>query len=176
MYNVQEHVYFFSLYDFPIGKSIEPLVRQYDNDGTYKAKIENVLEEKRQSLFAEYPSRLKCTFVAPTEQSANEWFKSLKTQLWQKHGYHLEYYIYKLVCSTSIYWFNADTLMQIVIDKDKSIEEIAEEYWSSCSTIKPQSTTSDQEGLVNGLLSIVSKKKYLLDKNRKYEEIALEFQ
>ena len=85
MEDYQNHVYFFSLEDFNVGKSIEPFVRQY-NDDSLKAKKERVLEDKRQALFQNCPSRQKCTFVAPTEESANEWCKSVKSQLWVSQG------------------------------------------------------------------------------------------
>ena len=56
-------------------------------------------------------------------------------------------------------------------DKGKSIDEIAGEYWLSCSRSKPLSTTFDIEGLVDGPLTIISKKEMCLDRNRKYKEI-----
>lgn len=101
MEDYQNHVYFFSLEDFNIGKDIEPLVRQY-NDNSLKAQMEMALEDKRQSLFRDFPSRQRCTFVAPTEESANEWCKSVKSQLWASQGCYLEYYIYELVSTSPI--------------------------------------------------------------------------
>lgn len=80
MGNYQNHVYFFSLEDFNVGKIIEPFVHQY-NDDSLKAKMERVLEDKRQALFQDCPSQQRCTFVVPTEESANEWCKTVKSQL-----------------------------------------------------------------------------------------------
>ncbi len=171
MKNHQNHVYFFSLEDFSIRKSLEPLVRQY-NDNSLKAQTERVLEDKRQSLFKDYPSRLRCTFVAPTEESANEWCKVTKSQLWSSQGRYLEYYIYELICTSPLYWFNADILMQSIIStNDKSIDEIAEEYWLSCSRSKPLSTTFYIEALVDDPLIIISKKKMCLNEDRLYIEL-----
>jgi hypothetical protein len=167
----QNHVYFFSLEDFNVGKIIEPFVRQY-NDDSLKAKMERGLEDKRQALFQDCPSRQRCTFVAPTEESANEWCKTVKSQLWASQGCYLQYYIYELVSTSPILWFNADILMQSKMpDNNKSIDEIAGEYWLSCSRSKTLSTTFDIEGLVDGPLTIISKKEMCLDRNRKYKEI-----
>lgn len=171
MESYQGHVYFFSLKEFNVGKTIEPLVRQY-NDNSLKAQMERSLEDKRQSRFKDYPSRLRCTFVASTEKSANEWCRSVNSQLWTSQGFFLEYYIYELVCTSPIYWFDADILMQSKLPGNrKSINEISEEYWMSCSKSKPSSTTLGIEGLVDNSLLIVSKKKMYLDKNRKNKEI-----
>lgn len=171
MENYQHHVFSFSLEDFNIGKGLEPLVRQY-NGNSLKAQMERALEHKRQVLFRDYPSRQKCTFVAPTEESANEWCKSVKSQLWKSQGFYLEYYIYELVCTSPILWFDADILMQGKISgNNKSIDEIAKEYWLSCSRTPPLSTTFDIEGLVENPLTILSQKKMCLDRNREYKEI-----
>lgn len=90
-----------------LGKDIEPLARQY-NDNSLKTRMEMALENIRQSRIGHYPSRLRCTFVAPTEESANEWCKSIKSQLWASQGCYLEYYIYELVSTSPLLWFNAD--------------------------------------------------------------------
>ena len=170
MEDYQNHVYFFSLEEFNVEKDIEPQVRQY-NDNSLKARMEMALEDKRQSRFGPYPSRLRCTFVAPTEESANEWCKTVKSQLWASQGCYLQYYIYELVSTSPILWFNADILMQSKMpDNNKSIDEIAGEYWLSCSTSKPLSTAFDIEGLVEGPLAIISKKEMCLYRNRKYKE------
>lgn len=166
MEDYQNHVYFFSMEEFNFGKDIEPLVRQY-NDNSLKTRMEMALENIRQSRFGHYPSRLRCTFVAPTEESANEWCKSVKSQLWASQGCYLEYYIYELVSTSPLLWFNADILLQ---SNNKSLDEIAGEYWLPCSIIKPLSTTFDIEGLVDGPLTIISKKEMCLDRNRKYKE------
>ena len=171
MEDYQNHVYFFSLEEFNVEKDIEPLVRQY-NDNSLKARMEMALEDKRRSRFGHYPSRLRCTFVAPTEESANEWCKSVKSQLWASQGCYLEYYIYELVGTSPILWFNADILMQSKMPGNNiSLDEIAGEYWLSCSTSKPLSTAFDIEGLVDGSLTIISKKEMCLDSNRKNREI-----
>ena len=84
----------------------------------------------------------------------------------------MEYYIYELVSTSPIFWFNADILMQSKMPgNNKSIDEIAEEYWLSCSINIPLSTTFDIEGLADGPLTIISKKKMCLDRDRKYKEI-----
>ena len=171
MENYQHHAYFFSLEDFNIGECIKPLVRQCYGI-SLKGQMERALEHKRQELFQDCPSRQKCTFVAPTEESANEWCKSVKSQLWESQGFNLEYYVYELVCTSPILWFNADVLMQCKIPgNNKSIDEIAKEYWLSCSRTHPLSTTFDIEGLVENPLTILSQKKMCLDRNREYREI-----
>lgn len=53
---------------------------------------------------------------------------------------------------------------------NKSLDEIAGEYWLSCSISKPLSTTFNIEGVVDGPLTILSKKEMCLDRNRKYKE------
>ena len=53
---------------------------------------------------------------------------------------------------------------------NKSLDEIAREYCLSCSTSKPLSTAFDIEGLVDGPLTIISKKEMCLYRNQKYKE------
>lgn len=53
---------------------------------------------------------------------------------------------------------------------NKSLDEIAGEYWLSCPISKPLSTTFNIEGVVDGPLTILSKKEMCLDRNRKYKE------
>lgn len=79
MEDYQNHVYFFSLEEFNVEKDPESLVRQY-NDNSLKARMEIALEDKRLSRFGIYLLQLRCTFVAPTEEAANERCKTVKAQ------------------------------------------------------------------------------------------------
>lgn len=160
----QDHVFFFSLENFSLEENLTPIEHHF-NDDTAKAEMEKALEDKRKAKYENYPSRLNCIFVAPTEESANEWCKSVKSMLWASRGCYLEYYIYELVGTNEIYWFDADIL------HNNNLEEMSDEYWASCSQTKPLSTSFDIEGITNRGLKIVSKKKMCLDRNRIYKEI-----
>lgn len=166
----EEHAFFFSLKDFSVGKILSAIEHRFNGD-TIKDKLEKKLEDLRRCKYKEYPSRLKCTFVAPTEESANDWCKTVKSQLWAQQGCYLEYYIYEVVGAGPFYWFNADLLMEINWPYNKDINVVTDEYWLSCSKTKPYSTTFDIEGLTDNSLRIVSKKKMYLDKNRIYKVI-----
>lgn len=171
MKNIQEeHAYFFSLEEFSVGSVLNPIVHHFNSE-TKKDMLEETLEKIRKRKYESYPSRLKCTFVAPTEESANEWCKSVKSQLWASQGCSLEYYIYEVVGTGPFYCFNADVLMHINWPYNKEVDKVSEEYWSSCSENKPCSSTFDIEGITYNHLRIVSKKKMFLDRNRIYEEV-----
>lgn len=164
------NVFFFSLKDFSVGSVISPIDHSF-RGSTSKEDIEKALENLRICEFKDYPSRLKCTFVAPSEEAANEWCKCVKSFKWASQGCYLEYYIYEL-SGSSVLWFNADVLMQIKYpDNKKEVDEIAKEYWLSCSKEKLDSVFSDIEGITDKDLIVVSKKKMCLDKDRTYKEL-----
>lgn len=169
-YLQEHHAYFFSLEDFSVGSNLDPIEHHF-NDEIIKEKLEKALEDTRNRKYKEYPSRLKCTFVAPTEESANEWCKSVKSQLWASQGCYLEYYIYEVVGTSVFYWFNSDVLMLAYWPDNKDVNEVSEEYWSSYSNNRLCSSTFDIEGLTDKSLKIVDKKKMCLDRNRMYKEL-----
>ena len=58
------YAYFFSLEDFPVGSTIDPIEHHFNEEGV-KEKLEETLESIRKSKYRDFPSRLKGTFVAP---------------------------------------------------------------------------------------------------------------
>jgi len=164
------HVYFFSLQNFPDGILLNPISHVF-GENRIKKEMEKALESERNMNYNKYPSRLNCTFVASSEEAANEWCKSVNALKWKSQGYYLEYYVYELIGSP-IFWFNADILMQIYLPQNvKSFEEISKEYWQSYSEKRPESTDSEFEGITNSNLTIISKKKMCLDRNRVFKEL-----
>lgn len=87
----QNHAFFYSLKEFDIGSVLKP-IKHLSEEGTQKSKLEEALEITRLCEYKTYPSRLRCIFVASTEESANEWFKSIKAPS-QKFS-TLEYHYY----------------------------------------------------------------------------------
>lgn len=64
------YAYFFSLEDFPVGSTIDPIEHHFNEEGV-KEKLEETLESIRKSKYRDFPSRLKCTFVAPPRGSTS---------------------------------------------------------------------------------------------------------
>ena len=165
----QEHVFFFSQEEFNIDDVINPITHQFES-GSNKGVMEETLEKVRKEQYPQCPSRLFCTFVAPTEISANEWLKAVKHNEWKYQGSCLVYYIYELAPTGNILWYYADILMQQAYAKWKTNVDIAKEYWASCSLNKPNCSNIKYEGIAVNPLYVVNKNRMSINPKGIYTE------
>lgn len=133
----------------------------------YKQTAEQMLEEKRLECFPDKPSRLSSLFVAGTLEDIEKWVKD-------KYPLGALYYLYEMeVIDGTIAYFDTDWFEglaellsdgQIYISHKHSIETCIDNFWRGIPF--KSSGYSLKEGLVIGKVKVISKFRYLYNKQQ----------
>ena len=169
-------VYFFSEKKIGIGERIAPMHNNSDGWSEFKTRMEKVLERVRQSEehFSDYPSRYYCHYLAATEKSANEWFKTIKISTWRNQHSPLVYYLYKVSLHHSIKWFDAKILLDFRFMNVNHYDDIAHRYWNSAHD-ESICGNEDEEGLTDAEITIIERKKMEINSEGNYHEVNEEY-
>ena len=139
-----DHIY--SKKEFQLGQILRPILHKTNMD------LKHInLEESRRNEFQHLPSRMnRCTFIAPTIKSANEWARDINISKWRNNNIRVKYFVYKVTFRDHPIWFNAHyfNIAQRTNDYNN--------YWKSATPKRPKGDDS-YEAFMNCPVKIVQK-------------------
>lgn len=159
-------VYHYSRVEFKVGDSLKP--NKDINFNNTRKVLESNLEEIRTSRYPNFPSRLNCLYVAPTEELAKEWAKRINIDRWRNYGENVDFFVYEVDVEKNLYWFNNDVIMMSVYDNIVKREDYWESAIEDISEIKEGAL---YETMLTESVIISRRKKYRIDASGNIAEL-----